>query len=410
MERRMWFSKSVRVAGLLALVWAIANGKLLGQSEVWVGTWAAANYAVGESNLPASPFLANNSFRQVVRVSIGGHTLRLRLSNKTSATPVVIRSVHVAISTGGSSVDPATLTPLTFQGHAAVNMEAHGMVVSDPVRFALSPGQHLAITLHYGEVENHAQLTGHVGSRTDSYLLAGNQAKAAEFNGAVVVPRWYHIHSLDVLAPSTAGSVAILGNSITDGYGLSGGLQNRWPDMFSQQLLSDPRTRKVGVLNLGIGGTLVTTSGLARYQEDLLGQSGLRWIIVFYGVNDIGADLPASAITEAYQQIIREARAAGVKIYGATITPFQGHSYYTPAREAVRNEVNTWIRTFGNFDACIDFDLAIRDPQNPLRLMPAFSNDGLHPSVAGYEWLGKSVNPALFMEPGKKRVQGKKRK
>jgi lysophospholipase L1-like esterase len=166
----------------------------------------------------------------------------------------------------------------------------------------------------------------------------------------------------------------------------------------------------VGVLNLGIGGTLVTTSGLARYQEDLLGQSGLRWIIVFYGVNDIGADLPASAITEAYQQIIREARAAGVKIYGATITPFQGHSYYTPAREAVRNEVNTWIRTFGNFDACIDFDLAIRDPQNPLRLMPAFSNDGLHPSVAGYEWLGKSVNPALFMEPGKKRVQGKKRK
>ncbi len=374
------------------------SGNIYSQTDIWVGTWSAANYAAGANNTPPQPYLANNTLRQIVRVSIGGDSLRVKFTNKTCATPVTMNSVNIAVSKGGSSVDASTITPLTFSGKSSVTMDAFTAVTSDPVAFALKPSMRVAITIHYGQAESKADITSHVGSRTDSYILAGDFSISADFGGPVITAHWFHINTIDVLAPETAGCVAVLGNSITDGYGLSGGLQNRWTDIFSQQLLNDPRTKNVGVLNLGIGGTNLTTSGLSRYKEDLLSQSGLRWIIIFYGVNDIGGGKAASAIIDAYKKIINDAHAMNVKVYGATITPFKGHSYYTEAREAIRNEVNEWIRTPGNFDACIDFDKAIRDPEDTERFLEKYSNDWLHPNVAGYELLGKSVNLDLFTD------------
>ena len=385
-------------SAMLSLIFLFTAGNILGQSDIWVGSWSCAPYAAGASNTPPSPYLANNTLRQVVRVSISGDTLRVKFSNKTGTSPVTMNSVNIAVSKGGSYIDASTITPITFGGNTSVTMKANSSETSDPFAFALKPGMRVAITIHYGQVETNANITSHVGSRTDSYILAGDQTSSANFGGAVITPHWYHINTIDVLAPDTAGCIGIIGNSITDGYGLSGGLHNRWTDVFSQRLLDDQRTNKIGVLNLGIGGTTLTGSGLSRYKDDILSQSGLRWVIIFYGTNDIGGGNSASNIISAFQKMITDAHAINVKVYGATITPFKGNGYYTEPHEQVRNAVNEWIRNPGNFDACIDFDKAIRDPEDISKMLAKYSNDWLHPNLAGYELLGNSVSPDLFTE------------
>jgi len=364
----------------------------------WVGTWACAPYAAG-TNTPPAPYLENNTLRQIVRCSIGGDTLRVKFSNITAATPVTLNSVSIAVQaqTGGSAIDLATLKQLQFNGSASVTMAAYAEVISDPVAFPLTPGMNLTISIHYGQCKTASDMTHHYGSRTDSYLLAGDQTQAATFGGAVVIERWYTIATIDVLMPDSAAAVAVLGNSITDGYGLHGGPNNKWTDKFSERLLANPATAQVGVLNLGIGATLLTTSGVGRFQHDILDQSGLRWIIVFYGVNDINAGLSANDIINACKNLIAQAHAHSVRIYGATITPFKGHSYYSTAHEAVRKEVNQWISTPGNFDRWIDFDKALRDPADAEKLQAAYSNDWLHPNAEGYKLLGASVDLNLFV-------------
>ncbi len=364
----------------------------------WVGTWSTAPYAAG-TNTPPSPFLANNTLRQIVRVSIGGDTLRIKFSNITSPTPVTFNSVNIAVSTdpGSSVIDASTIAQLTFNGNPSITMNAYSEVTSDPLAFPLTPGIPLAITIYYGQCETSADMTHHYGSRTDSYILVGDQTASADFTGATTVERWYNLSSIDVLAPDTAASVAVLGNSITDGYGGHGGPNNRWTQFFSDKLLENPATSHVGVLNMGIGGTLVSTSGLARFQSDILEQSGLRWIIVFYGVNDIGGNLSAENVINAFKSMISQAHARNIRIYGATITPFKGHYYYSDSHESVRLEVNEWIRTPGNFDKIIDFDKALRDPADTAKMQDVYTNDYLHPNAAGYQFLGEFVDVDLFL-------------
>lgn len=387
---------------IIAFALLFKVGNLYSQSDIWVGSWSCANYAAGSGNTPPSPYLANNTLRQIVRVSIGGNSLRVKFTNKTCSTPVTMNSVNIAVSKGGSSVDASTITPLQFNCSHTVTMNAYSDVTSDPVAFALSPGMHVAITIHYGQASSNTDITSHVASRTDSYITTGDHSSAEDFGGSVITAHWFHINTIEVLAPDSAGSVAIIGNSITDGYGLSGGLQNRWTDIFSEQLLNDPRTDKIGVLNLGIGGTNVSgtnpTTGASRFNNDILSQSGLRWIIIFYGTNDIAGGVSASKITATYKKMIDDAHALNIKVYGATITPFKGSGHYSEAHELVRNEVNEWIRTPGNFDACIDFDKAIRDPNDHSKLLAKYSKDWLHPNVDGYVFLGKSVDLELFTE------------
>jgi len=366
-------------------------------NKKWVGTWSTAPYAA-DNNTPPSPYLANNTLRQIVRVSIGGDTLRVKFSNRTSSTPVTMNSVNIAVSTNRSTsvIDTSTIKQLKFNGNESVTMNAYSEVTSDPVAFPLTPSMNLAITIYYGQIVTASDMTFHYGSRTDSYILTGDHTVSADFAGATTVERWYNLSSIDVLVPNESAAVAVLGNSITDGYGIHGG-QNKWTDTFSEKLLDNPSTSHVSVLNLGIGATWLTTSGVSRFQQDILEQSGLQWIIVFYGVNDIGGNSSADNIINAYKSLIAQAHAQNIRTYGATITPFKGHSYYTAAREAVRNEVNEWIRTPGNFDRYIDFDKAIRDPADTSKLHAAFSNDWLHPNVAGYQLLGESVDLFFFL-------------
>jgi len=356
--------------------------------------------------MPPSPGLTNNSLRQVVRISIGGDTIRLKISNEFSTSAVTMKSVHIAASTGGSTINAVTNKELKFNGLSEVTMNAGVAVTSDPIAFTLTQRMDVAITIYYGQTS--ASVTGHPGSRTTSYIIAGNAIDKSDFTGAVTTDHWYNINGIDVLVPSTAACVAILGNSITDGRGSTTNLQNRWPDVFSESLLKNPGTQQVGVLNMGIGGNAVLSGGLgptavSRFDRDILNQAGIRWAIVFEGVNDIGgvnsaaaATTRANSLIAAYQQMIVKAHARSIRIYGGTIMPFKGNSYYNQYSESCRNTVNEWIRTKGNFDGCIDFDKVMRSPQDTARIVSSYQNDGLHPDANGHKLMGESVDLSLF--------------
>lgn len=372
----------------------------------WVGTWGTAPQLVEPNNNPPAPGLGNNSLRQIVQVSIGGETVRLKLTNEFSTGATEIKAVELAYAkTAGSSsdIDEASTVSLTFGGKASVTIPAGQKTVSDPIAFHLDDRQNVAITIHYGAASS-TSVSGHPGSRTTSYLKQGN---TTDFSGAVKTEHWYNILALEVMAPETAGAVAILGNSITDGRGSTTNEQNRWADVLSRRLLANEPTRQVGVLNMGIGGNCVLGGGLGpaavnRYQRDLLGQEGVKWIILFEAVNDLGSSgngvQTAQRIIDVYKQIIREAHQKGIYVFGGTITPFKGNGYYSTDHEKGRSTLNTWIRTTKMLDGVIDFDEAVRDPQDPeaMQRQFLFENDWLHFNALGYETMGNCVDLSLF--------------
>jgi len=405
---------SAAVAGLTLVLLALGpfaqchadQSGMSDSSTKWVGTWGTAPQLVEPGNNPPAPGLGNNTLRQIVRVSIGGDSVRLRLSNEFSTGSVTFHAVHIALSAGGGAIDSTTDTVLYFDGQTEITIAPGAAITSDPFQFPLQPRADLAITIYYGN--SPPDITGHPGSRTTSYLLSGNEVSRTVFFGAVTTDHWYNINAIDVLAPSTAACVAILGNSITDGRGSTTNMQNRWTDVFAESLLKDSSTRHVGVLNLGIGGNAVLSGGLgptgaSRFDRDILNQQGVRWAVVYEGVNDIGgvssaaaATVTANNLVAAYQQMIAKAHMKNIRIYGATILPFNGNSYYNEYSEQCRNTVNQWIRAKGNFDACIDFDMVMRNPQDATRLLSTYQNDGLHPDAAGYKTMGESIDRNLF--------------
>jgi lysophospholipase L1-like esterase len=390
----------IRNGGLLffAFLMLISEGHLFAQTDKWVGTWSCAPYAAG-NNTPPEPYLEGNTLRQIVRCSLGGDTIRVKFSNITCSNSVTMKAVNIAVvtKTGGSAIDVSTVKKITFNGGDSVTMAAYTSVTSDPLTFSLEPNTQLAISIYYGECETVSDMTHHYGSRTDSYILEGNQTESATFAGATAIERWYTINTIDVQTSEASAAIAVLGNSITDGYGLHGGLKNKWTDVLSERLLDNATTSHISVLNLGIGATWLSSSGVNRFQQDILDQNGLRWIIIFYGVNDIGGGASAETIISAYKSLIDQAHAEDIRIYGATITPFKGHGYYSEAHEAVRQEVNEWIRFSGYFDKVIDFNETIRDSSDTLKLQAEYSNDWLHPNADGYKLLGESVNLDLFL-------------
>ncbi len=374
-------------------------------AATWLGTWGTSPQLTEIRNLPPPPGLASNTLRQIVHVSVGGSKLRLHFSNAFGDGPLTLESVHLAASTGGANIDPRTDTPLTFAGQPSVTIPAGQALISDPVAFTLPAFSDVAVTLHFGPTPD--AVTGHPGSRSTSYLQSGDAVAAANLPAAVTTQHWYVLTGIDVAANPAAGAVVTLGDSITDGRGSEPDHNNRWPDDLARRLQGDPRFSHLAVLNEGIGGNCVLRGGLgppavARFDRDVLQQASVRWLIVLEGVNDIGGSrgtnsLVAANLISAYQKFIAQAHAHNLRIYGATITPFAGSQYSSPAHEAARQAVNDWIRNQGQFDAVIDFDAAVRDPQNPSRLLPeADSGDHLHPSVQGYQMMAGAVDLNLF--------------
>ncbi len=370
----------------------------------WLGTWTASQQLVEPRNMPPTP-LANSTLRQVIHVSLGGPQIRVHLSNVFGDGPVAIGAARIARSAGGSAIEPASEKTLTFGGADSVTIAAGQAVTSDPLDFNVAPLSNLAVTLRIGAAP--AALTGHPGSRTTSYLKAGDWVTAPNLADAAATEHWYVLAGLDVVAEGAA--VVALGNSITDGRGSGTNKDDRWPDNLARRLVLGSRIPGVAVLNAGIGGNCILKAclgpaALSRLDRDVLEPSGVRWVIVLEGVNDIGgARAPGAAATVASdliaadQRIIARAHERGLKVFGGTITPFGGSFYDGDEREEARQTVNRWIRTSGAFDAVIDFDAAVRDPSQPRRLLPtADSGDHLHPNEEGYRVMADAVDLGLF--------------
>jgi lysophospholipase L1-like esterase len=365
--------------------------------------------------LPPSP-VKDLTLRQLVRLSLGGTKVRIRLSNAFGTSPLTVTGVSIALakSPGSPRIDPMTVHGLTFEGAAAVIVPAGAEYVSDPVRMKVPALATLAVSMHLAELPNGQ--TGHPGSRATSYVAPGNQIAAPQLQAATPVEHWYFLSEVDVAPAVPSAAIAILGDSITDGHGVKTDTNARWTDVLLERLRDSPATRSLAVLNVGIGGNRMVDDGLgpnaaARFGRDVLARSGVRYLIILEGVNDLGVltrDHPVSSadhqalvgrVLAAYAQIVAQARERGIKVIGATIMPYGGSGYYHPdaANEIDRRVINAWIRTADNVDRVIDFDALMRDPAQPNRLRKDFdSGDGLHPSVAGYRAMGEAVPLSIF--------------
>jgi lysophospholipase L1-like esterase len=329
----------------------------------------------------------------------------VQFSNTYGSSPVTIKAAHLAVSKGGSAIEPATDKALTFQGASSITIQAKEAVYSDTIDFNVAPLSNLAVSIYFGETS--ADVTGHPGSRTTSYIQSGNAVTATNMESAAKTDHWYNLSGIDLWLDDSYACVVTLGDSITDGRGSTTNGNDRWPDNLARRLQADPNTAKIGVLNQGIGGNAVVAGGLGptaleRFKHDVLGQSGVRWVIILNGVNDIGGSKSPKVATDliaAYEQFIDKAHANKILVYGVPILSFGGSMYDSNDHEAARQTVNKWVRTSGKFDAVIDLDAAVRDPANPTKLLPAYdTGDHLHLNVAGYQKMAEAIGLDLFKQ------------
>ena len=370
-------------------------------AQNWVGTWATAPQTVVKSFMPYNNCMTNRSVRQVVKVSIGGDVIRLKLSNIYSMQPVEIRSIYIAHAKDSSDIDAKTAQYFKFGNSYKTVIPAGKQIVSDALKFNLRNLERVAITINYTSAPEIP--TVHMGSRTTSYIMKGVTNAHSNFAKAFRENHWYNISGIDVYTMSNnMSAIAIIGNSITDGKCSTDNAQNRWPDVMSEMLQLKHKITNQGVLNLGIGNNRVTVPGgfgaLAkeRFDRDILMQSGVKKVVIFEGVNDIGAarsgssETVARQIIESIQGMMKKAKARKMKVYLGTITPFKGAGYYTHFHEAARLYVNDWIRSQAkDVDGILDFAKLLQDPNDDRRMKREYaSNDWLHPNPTGYKAMG----------------------
>ena len=395
------------------VVGCVAREGTSGQtSSHWIATWGVSPFAfVAFGPAPAPSPFANQTVRQKLRISVGGEQVRVRFSNELGTTPLVIGAATLALAGSESSIDAASLRKLSFGGAASITIPAGAPALSDPVDLAVNDLAELAISIYLPEET--ALATMHMG-RSAYVSGAGDFTQAAQLQGAELTTNHVFLTGVYVSTNEDVAVVAALGDSITDGAASTPHTYNSWPDHFAARVAAS----NVAVVNHGISGNQILRDGagvsaLARFDRDVLSTPGLTHIIVLEGINDIGtggfnfpgfsgpvpAERTAAELIAGYRQLIARAHASGLKIYGATLTPFEGTfaGYYTPAKDQVRGEVNDWIRGSGEFDAVIDFEAAIRDEANPRVMRAEYdSGDKLHPGDVGYKRMADSIDAALF--------------
>jgi lysophospholipase L1-like esterase len=403
---------------LLTVFAVLTSTPVAADAPRWTGAWASSQQIAEPNNALPEEARSDVTIRQIVRLTAGGPEIRVRLSNVHGAAPVTFTKVHVArpMSPDSPRIDPATDRVVTFAGEAQVVVPAGAEYVSDPVALPVRPLTHLAVSFHVAAVPE--RQTSHPGSRATSYVVRGQRTGEADLPNARRINHWYLLSAVDVPATRRAAAIVTFGDSIADGFGVQPNTDTRWPDFLATRLQASPATRHLAVLNHGIGGNRLLNdgtgpNGLARFDRDVLGQSGVRYLVILLGVNDLGTltrDAPATPeahaalvnrMISAYSQLATRARGRRIKVIGATILPYAGNAYYHPdaLNEADRQAVNAWIRTPGNFDAVIDFDAIMRDPARPDRLNPAYdSGDHLHPSIAGYRAMAAGTPLSLFRD------------
>ncbi|MBV8604860.1 MAG: SGNH/GDSL hydrolase family protein [Pelomonas sp.] len=400
----------------IALVLAAALGSAavqaaaLADNEHWVSAWGSAQMVPDGGNLLPDAQWRDTSLREIVRVSLPAHVLRVRVSNAFGVTPLELdaASVGLAQRAGDPALQPGSVRALRFNGETHVMVPAGAEYLSDPVELDARAGADLAVSLHFlGEP---ARQTGHPGARAKTFLVHGNQVMVEQWSGADSVERWYALADVEVRAPRGVGALVAIGDSITDGHGVATDSNTRWTDLLAERLQRE-HAPAMGIVNNGIGGGRLLRDGLgpnleSRVERDLLTRAGVTHAVVLIGVNDLGnlhrnggegpaerarlvADLELGLV-----QLVERAHAAGICVIGGTVTPYMGSDYYRPdaANEADRQQLNAWIRTSGRFDAVADFDAATRDPAHPDTLSKAADlGDGLHPGLAGRQALADAL-------------------
>ena len=373
----------------------------------WVGTWATAP-------APAEgAAFSNQTLRMNARVSIGGSTLRVRLSNAYGSRPLTIGAAHVGLRESGAGIVAGSDRRLTFGGATSATIAAGALLLSDPVDLAVAPLADVAISFFLpGDLPASFGITGRYARQTNYISPPG------DFSGEPVMPigkitdDWYFVGGIDVLAPAETGGIVALGDSLTDANISTHDTFCRWPDQLARRLVARGG-HAMGVMNQGLGGNRILhdirgDSGLRRFDRDVLAQPGVTHVIVVLGTNDLRnrwakpeEEVTADQMIAGLKQMALRAHARGIKIFGGTLMPFENETFlvgaWTPAREAVREAVNAWIRDGGAFDAVIDFDMGVRDPEHPARMLPIYDcGDHLHPSDLGYNRMGDVIDLALF--------------
>ena len=411
------------------LLFALLAVPLTAQSEPprngghWVSAWSTAVHTpLPFPGLPPSPVFENQTVRMVVRPTIGGQRLRIRLSNEFGTTPLKIGAAHIALSTKGAAIVPDSDRALTFGGRPSVTIPPGTPILSDPVDMKLAPFAELAVSIYLPEKTTSS--TVHFWAQHDTYISeAGDFTARSEIANATTKTSWYFLADVEVWGSDQTAATVTFGDSITDGVGAKQGEYSDWPDLLADRLAKASGTPSLSVLNEGIGGNRVLHDGagvsaLARFNRDVLAQPGVANLIILESINDIGwphmkprlpngtvlKDLPfthelvsAEDLIMGLRQIIDRAHEHGIRVFGATLTPYQGADYYSEDGEVERQAVNQWIRTSGAFDGVIDFDAAVRDPNQPAQFREGYhSGDHLHPSAIGYKAMADAIDLAAL--------------
>ena len=378
-------------------------------SRRWVGTWTTAP-APSEAGVGFN----NHTLRVHPRVSIGGDTVRVRVSNAYGQGKLVIGTAYVGIRDKGPAVVPGSERQLTFSGSGAATVAAGALVLSDPVRLDVSPLADLAVSLYLpGEIPPGFQITGRYARQTNYISPPGNFAAATTMPVGKITDEWFFVSGVDVLASRETGAVVALGDSLTDGNLSTHDAYCRWPDQLARRLIARQGGRPLGVMNQGLGGNRILhdvrgDSGLRRFDRDVLAQPGVTHVIVMLGTNDLrnryanpDEEVTAAQMIAGLHQMALRAQARGIKLLGATLTPFGNETFlpgaWNPVREGHRVAFNDWIRKSDALDGVVDFDEALRDPERPTQMLPIYDcGDGLHPSDLGYGTMGDAIDLALF--------------
>jgi lysophospholipase L1-like esterase len=425
---------------VVAALAAVQPAAQQGAAEHWVGTWGAAVVgrpqnpvvaAPAPSAAPAAqgqppraqqpaPFVhfTDQTLRQIVHTSIGGPRVRLVVSNAFGTAPLSIGAAHLAVRDKDATIVRSSDRALGFNGQAAIAIPAGATVFSDPVSLTVPPLADLAIDLYLpGTTNIPSPLTMHNSALQTSYASqAGNHAGEASLPVAATIQNWFLISRVEVIAPAEVGAIVTLGASLTDGSRSTPDTNNRWPNHLAKRLLAQPAPMAVldegiaGNRTLGEGAYASGVNALARFGRDVIAQTGATHVIVAdMALNDIGnaRENPSPTVEDlvgAQKQLIEQAHARGIKIYGAVLTPFEGAAYFTQVGEVKRQAFNQWVRTAGAYDGVIDFDLATRDPGHPARFLPLYdSGDHLHPNDAGYKAMAEAIDLSLFRAAGASR-------
>jgi len=405
-----------RAVCLLALSFAAVNASFAAAPDHWVGTWATAD--VDRANTKADFGATDITLRQIVHISLGGSAVRIELSNRFGTESLTVGAVHLALAEAKGDIKLPTANKLTFGGKDSIVIPAGADVVSDPVALKVDAFTDLAISL-FLPAQKITHETIHGSAYQTNYIAPGNvvaeKSLPATDAGTKTVANWFFLKAVDIMAPADAGAVVAFGDSITDGTASTTDANKRWPDFLARRLHADKKTANLGVLNLGIGGNRVLHDGtgpsaLARFDADVLAQSGVKYMIVLESINDIGHAydpakpydvVTAADLIQGLTQLIERAHTHGIKVFGATLTPYTGAKYMSPEGETVRKAVNDWIRTGKVFDGVIDFDAATIDKTTGA-FQDTFNKpkpgDNLHPNDAGMEAMANSIDLKLFTE------------